>query len=353
MVYNETNYYCSCKVGYYSISQLPETQLQSDSHCQRGQVYTGSLLIVGTFNQDLNDTNSTTYKTLQQSVIDTLTATLKSSPATKSIFERVVVTGFKAGSIIAEYFLIFKQNAIVNQLQLANIISTSNYTIQGQPMQNVTVNDFNECSRMADNTCNSSQNCINLPGTYTCRCKPGYTGSSCVDINECAASQVCANNAICSNTLGSYSCNCQVGYQGNPYSDPGCSEACNSTYCFNGGTCIYTNSQRKCSCDQAYTGIRCDKLRLQQATIIGISAGSVAAIIFLVLIPVLYYLSMRARRRNKNSTLISDAINPAFDNTKDKLSYSNSNMELKSPLQESAEDANVNIAVNTKNSSAF
>ena len=331
MIYNKTQYYCSCKIGYYSNSQLPETQLQSGSHCQRGQVYTGSLQIAGIFNQELNNTHSTSYHALQQAVTNTLTLTLKLSSITKSKFERVAVTGFKAGSIIAEYYIIFKQDANINITELTNIISTSNYTIQGKPMQNVTVNDYDECANKTDNICTLNQNCINLPGSYTCQCKPGFTGSSCVDINECSAPQACGNNTICSDTVGSYICRCQNGYHGDPYSNTGCVGACTPGFCLNGGTCTTVHIGQNCSCTKEFTGTRCDTRILQIPAIIGISVGAVAAIIIFVAIPLLYYFSRRARRR-KGNRLARAGTSLLFDDANDQLNL-NANIELLSPSQ--------------------
>ena len=350
MIYNETNYYCSCKIGYYSNSQLPETQLQSGSHCQRGQLYAGSLQIAGTFNQQLNNTNTTAYKTLQKAVLNTLTAILKSSPITKSNFERIVVTGFKAGSIIAEYDITFKQNTNINPTQLTTVISTSGSTIQGQPIQNATVTDYNECANIADHTCKPNQICVNIPGSYNCQCKAGYTGPNCVDINECALPHACANNTVCLNTLGSYSCSCQVGYHGNPYSDTGCIGACTLGYCLYGGTCYYVNSERTCSCLKEFTGTRCATKLLQTPNIIAISVGAVAALIVIVLIPLLYYLIRRARRRRKDVISVTATTSPLYENNDDLL-HLNTNIELNSPSHGENQDANVEITDNLDNNS--
>ncbi|EDV26974.1 uncharacterized protein TRIADDRAFT_54448 [Trichoplax adhaerens] len=289
----ENKYYCSCKLGYYSNNTLPQIQLQSDSHRQQGKVFFGSLKIGGTFTSDLNNSNSAIFQTLKQQITSVLTLALESSSVTKDGFERVEVTGFKAGSIIAEYYPIFKQNSNINPNQIASIISTGSVTIQGQPIQNVTVTDFNECAWSTDNICNSNQNCINLPGTYNCQCKVGFTGSSCVDINECLAAESCGINAVCRNTLGSYTCTCLIGYQGNPYSNPGCSIECNDDFCLNGGKCIYQNNTRTCNCTDAYTGIRCSNLKatgLSIGVVAGISVGTVSAVFLIAIAGLVYYL---------------------------------------------------------------
>ena len=36
--------------------------------------------------------------------------------------------------------------------------------------------DVDECSRNTDN-CHENADCLNNPGSYTCHCKPGFTGN--------------------------------------------------------------------------------------------------------------------------------------------------------------------------------
>ncbi|CAH3152005.1 unnamed protein product, partial [Pocillopora meandrina] len=51
---------------------------------------------------------------------------------------------------------------------------------------------------------------------YTCVCVPGYTGKDCTeDVDECSLGKhKCDSNAECTNTLGSYSCKCKEGFSG-------------------------------------------------------------------------------------------------------------------------------------------
>ena len=71
--------------------------------------------------------------------------------------------------------------------------------------------DVDEC----ETTCSDPGSiCVNTPGSYSCSCQIGFswTGSNCVDINECEDQNVCAENEKCENTMGSYYCGCNVGY---------------------------------------------------------------------------------------------------------------------------------------------
>ncbi|XP_065189911.1 mucin-like protein [Sycon ciliatum] len=66
----------------------------------------------------------------------------------------------------------------------------------------------------------ASQSCVNTAGSYECVCAPGYTGSSCTDVDECnvvssAGPPPCdAHHAVCTNTVGSFTCSCARGYIG-------------------------------------------------------------------------------------------------------------------------------------------
>lgn len=141
--------------------------------------------------------------------------------------------------------------------------------------------DIDECSQKQLNDCDlKTTNCVNLPGTYECRCKRGFkpalfnstlqefakesgsksedkvadldskitlvhlsnnnetaaadtrtnenkskqykgvtTGKSCADINECSDGMLnkCHPQAKCINMQGSYKCRCKHGYLGNGF----------------------------------------------------------------------------------------------------------------------------------------
>lgn len=83
-------------------------------------------------------------------------------------------------------------------------------------------------------------------GSYNCGCESGYqkgTGTTCVDINECA-DDPCVENEVCINNLGSYICMCEEGYQkewNNFQIDP----FQNDPFVFHGILMIFFNDFRK------------------------------------------------------------------------------------------------------------
>ncbi|KAG5671894.1 hypothetical protein PVAND_002063 [Polypedilum vanderplanki] len=70
--------------------------------------------------------------------------------------------------------------------------------------------DLDEC-KTADHGCPSTSVCVNMPGWYYCKCKPGYEmkDNNCVDINECEeGTHSCHESAKCVNTEGHFECKC-------------------------------------------------------------------------------------------------------------------------------------------------
>ncbi|XP_004609261.2 EGF-containing fibulin-like extracellular matrix protein 1 isoform X2 [Sorex araneus] len=72
--------------------------------------------------------------------------------------------------------------------------------------------DIDECTSGVHN-CRGDQLCINLRGSFSCQCPPGYQqrGGQCVDIDECAVPPYCQQR--CVNTPGSFYCQCSPGFQ--------------------------------------------------------------------------------------------------------------------------------------------
>ncbi|RVE48441.1 hypothetical protein evm_006877 [Chilo suppressalis] len=72
--------------------------------------------------------------------------------------------------------------------------------------------DIDEC-RLMPKICNNGV-CVNVPGSYQCYCRPGYTGDSCEqDIDECLSSP-CKNGGTCLNLENNYECTCMEGFEG-------------------------------------------------------------------------------------------------------------------------------------------
>ncbi|XP_078352373.1 polycystin family receptor for egg jelly-like [Oculina patagonica] len=78
--------------------------------------------------------------------------------------------------------------------------------------------DVNECEDGTHDCDRELAICLNTEGSYTCQCRPGYTGdgTNCSDVNECiSGDHNCHDLGVCTNNHGSFTCHCQRGYTGN------------------------------------------------------------------------------------------------------------------------------------------
>ena len=76
--------------------------------------------------------------------------------------------------------------------------------------------DIDECATGLA-ACAPNATCINSIGGYGCACNDGFSGDgmTCVDDDECALGlDDCDANATCTNTIGGYTCACNAGYMG-------------------------------------------------------------------------------------------------------------------------------------------
>lgn len=71
--------------------------------------------------------------------------------------------------------------------------------------------DVDEC---VSEPCINAVSCVNLAGSYQCRCRRGWTGRRCDhNINDCVGQ--CQHGATCIDLVNDYHCACQPGYTGN------------------------------------------------------------------------------------------------------------------------------------------
>ena len=92
----------------------------------------------------------------------------------------------------------------------------SGYTASGTGTMSMCSN-INECA-LGTHNCHPNAACTDMPGSFTCACKPGYSGSgkACTNVNECiTGNHNCLSNAVCTDTDGSFSCACKPGFSEN------------------------------------------------------------------------------------------------------------------------------------------
>ncbi|XP_065179897.1 fibrillin-2-like [Sycon ciliatum] len=124
--------------------------------------------------------------------------------------------------------------------------------------------DTNECTILYPACDFPRPTCRNLPGTYTCDCRPGYSklgATSCQDIDECSdRSHDCGGREgyekTCSNTQGSYVCVCPAGFK-TGFESSACEDIDECQWdiqiCdFESSRCINTWGSFECQCREGY-----------------------------------------------------------------------------------------------------
>nr|XP_058961427.1 stabilin-2-like isoform X1 [Pocillopora verrucosa] len=118
--------------------------------------------------------------------------------------------------------------------------------------------DIDECSTGNDN-CSANSECSNTKGSYSCTCKPGYSGDgrTCKDFDECSTAEThnCNADAVCNNTMGSYTCSCKTGYFGDGWTCKDIDEcATGKQKCSADAECNNTKGSYNCTCKPGYSG---------------------------------------------------------------------------------------------------
>ncbi|XP_066519508.1 delta-like protein C [Hoplias malabaricus] len=118
--------------------------------------------------------------------------------------------------------------------------------------------DLNFCTN--HKPCMNDATCTNTgQGSYTCACKPGFSGTNCeIETSECD-SNPCKNGGSCNDLVNDYSCTCPQGFYGKNCEIS--AMTCADGPCFNGGTCIVDDKTGgySCRCPPGYVGSNCEK----------------------------------------------------------------------------------------------
>ncbi|CAH3037283.1 unnamed protein product [Pocillopora meandrina] len=119
--------------------------------------------------------------------------------------------------------------------------------------------------RLAASTCLNGGVCFydEKKQTYSCQCKPPWTGETCADLFTCD-SHPCKNNGTCTDEVNEYNCSCAPGFYGTQcekIEGLSCSSVtCDSHPCKNNGTCTDEVNEYNCSCAPGFYGTQCEKI---------------------------------------------------------------------------------------------
>ncbi|XP_074059744.1 adhesion G protein-coupled receptor E3-like [Macrotis lagotis] len=153
----------------------------------------------------------------------------------------------------------------------------SGYTLPSgeKTFPNKTMNncqDADECSGPKAISCGLNALCVNTPGSYYCKCSPGYalpsgektftneTMNKCQVVDTCLHnSSLCAPHGVCKNQITGYTCECKPGFNlFNIYGGYDCKDVnecagSNGVSCGQNATCVNTKGSYYCECIFGYT----------------------------------------------------------------------------------------------------
>ncbi|CAH1256252.1 NOTCH3 [Branchiostoma lanceolatum] len=132
---------------------------------------------------------------------------------------------------------------------------THTWDLQGANYNNMyalcAVADINECHSAP---CQNGATCQDGVNSFTCQCAPGYIGTLCADIDDCASSP-CVHGT-CTDDVGSYTCSCENGWEGTDCDQN--TDDCASSPCWFGGTCLDEFRDFTCVCPKGFEGKKCE-----------------------------------------------------------------------------------------------
>ncbi|XP_028393159.1 uncharacterized protein LOC114517546 [Dendronephthya gigantea] len=202
---SDYSFSCHCMKGY----------IKNGDECDTGNtIFESDVVLNQTFTESLNNPNSSEYLDLAKKIEQGLTAAIRK----ENIFPGFLgcqVTGFKKGSVVAQYILIFrlKETETVNASKLSEIIRRSvrngSLALPVLSSKSLVATDF--CS-LGLHSCHEHATCTVRNDIVTCTCNKNYhgDGKSCVD--PCKKLE-CPAHSYCFRGLNGHAkCICDSGY---------------------------------------------------------------------------------------------------------------------------------------------
>ncbi|RXG56031.1 Neurogenic locus protein delta [Armadillidium vulgare] len=117
--------------------------------------------------------------------------------------------------------------------------------------------DLNYCTN--HQPCKNGATCFNTaPGSYSCKCPPGFNGTNCEIPNDSCALNPCKSGGTCIDTGDEgFVCQCRSSFKGRYCEISG--QSCLDKPCKHGAPCTDTPSGFQCHCPNGYEGLTCER----------------------------------------------------------------------------------------------
>ncbi|KAF5289725.1 hypothetical protein FQA39_LY03642 [Lamprigera yunnana] len=215
------------------------------------------------FNKSLSNTNSTEFNRLSGITHEGLDRMVMQSDL-RDIYHGVQVQNYDKtladDGLLNNFYLQLSDNTDRPRLEeiLKKYLRNNNFSLGGTELyasqkylENLSAEDFNECVNIKYHDCSEHAHCFNMPGTYTCSCKEGFSDLS---ENSLYPGRVCSAETI------------------------GCER------CHYHGTCYSRGDEQVfCECFQWYTGEYCH-INLKVLLIALVTLGALLLILLFVCI---------------------------------------------------------------------
>ncbi|XP_076044325.1 neurogenic locus protein delta [Oratosquilla oratoria] len=124
--------------------------------------------------------------------------------------------------------------------------------------------DLNYCTN--HRPCMNGATCFNTePGSYSCQCPAGFSGTNCEIVNDNCANEPCKNGGTCLESGNStFVCQCPMGYRGQYCEITG--KTCSDRPCLNGATCLDLSDGYECRCPSGFEGPNCERAKNECAS---------------------------------------------------------------------------------------
>ncbi|KAI8480943.1 hypothetical protein Bbelb_413160 [Branchiostoma belcheri] len=163
---------CECVPGF----------LEVDGVCEAAVAYSStSRIMAKSFSSALENPESQEFVDLVEEFVWTL-ETLYRQTSLAGDFLGIAVVGFRQGSVLVDHVIYIRGSADVSLPTVLEefkvLVKKANGTALQINVNDVSIIDYDECSDPDSADCSAHATCLNMEGSFSCRCTMGYQDKS-------------------------------------------------------------------------------------------------------------------------------------------------------------------------------